>query len=138
MLLERDLSKYGEFISLYKDLITKSETLFKSKIDELTVFHSMMIDRVVDAYLDLLLVKKDAVRQEEKMKMIHERLQKWLAMAFGELHSASNEAVSRKLFYQNFVTVIRELISDSMLRQKIFENIGEIMKRGKINVENGA
>ena len=134
MLLERDLSKYGEFVSLYEDLVTKSESLFKSKIDELTVFHSMMIDRVVDAYLDLLLIKKDAPKQEEKIKMVHERLQKWLAMAFGELHSASNEAVSRKLFYRQFVDVIRELISDSMLRQRVFERVDEVMKKGKIDL----
>jgi len=134
VLLERDLSKYGEFVSLYEDLVTKSESLFKSKIDELTVFHSMMIDRVVDAYLDLLLIKKDAPKQEEKIKMVHERLQKWLAMAFGELHSASNEAVSRKLFYRQFVDVIRELISDSMLRQRVFERVDEVMKKGKIDL----
>ena len=41
-------------------------------------------------------------------------------MALAELHNAESEAVSRKMFYRQFVDVIRDAVSDTILRQKIF------------------
>ena len=135
-MVKRDLKDYGEFRSVYEELFKELEDTFKDKTDKLTPFHHILLDRVCDSYVATLKAdsKKGDGTATEKGKTAQERLQKWLSMALAELHNAESESVSRKMFYGQFVDVIRDAVTDTIIRQKIFTDIQAVMKRSRLDV----
>jgi len=131
-MFRRDLSKYqDEDKRVYNKLVEEGETLFKGDSKEPSIFHQMLIDRVADAYVTSLNVDMDTKNfSEKKFKAAQEKLQRWLTMIFGELHSVTKEFEKRQVFFQNCVEALNKVLVDESLRRDVFRCLKKVVDEG--------
>jgi hypothetical protein len=131
-MFKRDLSKYGEEENrIYQKLVEEGEKLFEGDTKKITIFHQMLIDRVADAYVATLSLNVDAKSfSEKKFKAAQDKLQRWLAMSFAEMHSAKREQAKRQAFYKKCVEELNKVIVDESLRRDVFRCLKNIVDEG--------
>lgn len=131
-MFKRDLSKYQEKDRrVYDNLVKEGEELFKGDSKNPSIFHQMLIDRVADAYVTSLNVDMDTKNfSEKKFKASQEKLQRWLTMTFGELHSVRKEIEKRQAFFQSCVEELTKVIVDESMRRDVFRCLKRIVEEG--------
>lgn len=132
-MLKRDLSKLSPTQrKLYADLIQQATQLFEGKQGKLTVFHEIIIDRVVDAYISVLRTEDVDAKlfSEKKYKVSQEKLQKWLTMIFAELHSVEKEMKVRQQFFQRCIEILDNLVPDDHLKKEILVQMKYVVEGG--------
>lgn len=133
-MIERSLTEYGGKEELYKLVYKKAEEDFRNKIEILTTFHEILIDRVVDAYVSSIVVTEDV--NVKKSKEVQDKLQKWLSLSFSELHSSSSEAFRQRRFYTQVAEIIKNRVTDEAQRRAIFSDIVDVIKKDKVKIES--
>lgn len=122
----RDVSKYPpEQRKAYEQLFDETKKLFLEKAETFTVVHSMIIDRFVSTYVDLLTLDDIKSVSEKKYKTVQDKFQSWSKTIMDTLNSVSLEAESRRTFFMRVKDIITEEIPDDKLRKRIFERILE-------------
>lgn len=123
----RDLSSYKEpeQREAYKQLFEETKNLFLERAESFTVVHSMIIDRFVSTYIDLISLDDIKAVSEQKYKMVQDKFQSWSKVIMETLNSVSLEAESRRTFFMRVKEIMTEEIPDDKLRKRIFERILE-------------
>lgn len=120
----RDISSYNsEQRKSYEALYAETTQLFRDKVESVTVVHTMMIDRFVSTYIDLLGLDDVKTVSEKKYKTVQDKFQSWSKTIMDALHSASLETESRREFFGKVKDVITQEVPDDKLRMRIFERI---------------
>jgi len=120
----RDLTSYdSEQRKSYESLYSETVKLFKDKVESVTVVHTMMIDRFVSTYIDLLSLDDVKTVSEKKYKLVQDKFQSWSKTIMDALHSSSLEAESKREFYEKVKDILTEEIPDDKLRKRIFERV---------------
>jgi hypothetical protein len=123
----RDLSSYKkpEQREAYEQLFEETKNLFLERAESFTVVHSMIIDRFVSTYIDLISLDDIKAVSEQKYKMVQDKFQSWSKVIMESLNSVSLEAESRRTFFMRVKEIMTEEIPDDKLRKRIFERILE-------------
>jgi len=122
----RDLSKYNpKEREAYQQLFDETKKLFLDKAESFTIIHSMVIDRFVTTYVDLISLDDVKTVSEKKYKMVQDKFQSWSKTIMETLNSVSLEAESRRAFFTRIREIITEEVPDDKLRKLIFERILE-------------
>lgn len=122
----RDLSKYSpDEREAYTRLFDETKKLFLEKAETFTIVHSMIIDRFVSTYVDLLSLDNVKTVSEKKYKMVQDKFQSWSKTIMDTLNSVSLEAESRRIFFMKVKEIMTEEVPDDKLRKRIFERILE-------------
>lgn len=123
----RDLSSYkkSEQREAYEQLFEETKNLFLERAESFTVVHSMIIDRFVSTYVDLISLDDIKAVSEQKYKMVQDKFQSWSKVIMETLNSVSLEAESRRTFFMRVKEIMTEEIPDDKLRKRIFERILE-------------
>lgn len=120
----RDLSSYKpEQLKAYKSLYAETVQLFGDKVESVTVVHTMMIDRFVSTYVDLLSLDDVKTVSEKKYKMVQDKFQSWSKTIMDALHSSSLEAESKREFFEKVKDILTEEVPDDKLRKRIFQRV---------------
>jgi len=123
-MVKRDLSFYSvEGRQTYNEVLAEFTKEFEKKVGELSIFHWVLLDRVADAYVGTL-----SIKEEKKLKVAQDQLQKWIDLVFKELHSSKMEVESKRIFYEKVVGVLKEVIYDLDLRRKVLSKLKEIVE----------
>ena len=127
----RDLSAYSDSErKTYEKLYDETVKLFAEKVEKVTVIHTMMIDRFVSTYIDLLNLDNVKTINEKKYKTVQEKFQGWAKTIMDTLHSSTTETESRRTFFTRIKNILTDEVVDDKLRKRIFERIlGEAINK---------
>jgi len=114
--LLRDVDNYEE---LYKQAVR----LFTSK-GGTTAFHKILIERVISSYT---VARQVEGASEKEVKVANDTLQRWLTIAFNELHSSEKELQDRREFIRSVLDVLDNHITDIELKKRIFLDLKSLV-----------
>jgi len=127
----RNLDEYGSLKQTYLDISSEAEKEFQSKVGLLTVFHRILIDRVVDSYIAILKVSEEGALGATAKSVASDSLTKWLRVALGELHSATTEAQRLLIFYDKITEIAEKTIVDIHSRKEFLTKVRELVEEGE-------
>ena len=120
----RDLSKYSdEDRGVYQKLFNETRELFTEKTEKTTIIHSMIIDRFVSTYIDLLGLDEVKTVSDKKYKTVQDKFQSWAKTVVDTLNSSALESELKRNFFVSVKEILVEEIPDDKLRKRIFKRV---------------